>query len=269
MDQSTTSPTTASPAHPTKEELNAELLPVPELPEPPPAPDPPGTDAIIAQAVGYIRGKRGGDLVAIILVGSCARRAMTKHSDLDFIALVKGYAEGQEILRIADRLIDIRYRGVEAVEEELRHAVRLPPLLRKGRVLFEHEGAGSKIIEKAQQRFRQGPPSASLAEKIRMKADCQHWLGKAEDMANANDPATAQYLLSILLEELLQAFLRLKNLWPTAPADMLHFAASRDLAVGDLFERLAGAPALPPRFDAARQLMQALFKDVPNPQRLD
>ena len=263
MNQS--SPETQTP--PTREELNAELLPVPEPPEEPPTPDPPGTDKIIARALGYVRGKRGGDLVAVILVGSGARRALTTHSDLDFIALVKGQDEGQDTLRIADRLVDIRYRSAQAVEDELPHSSRLPPLLRKGRVLFEHEAVGTKLIDKAQQRFRQGPPQIGMAEKIRLKADCQHWLGKAEDLVN--QPATAAYLLAIFFEELLQAFFQLKGLWITAPTDMLRFAASRDGAFGQLIERFQTAPTLPARLDAGRHLMQHLFRDIPNPQRVD
>jgi hypothetical protein len=252
---------------PTREELNAELLPVPEPPEEPPTPDPPGTDKIIARALGYMRGKRGGDLVAVILVGSGARRALTAHSDLDFIALVKGLDEGQDTIRIADRLVDIRYRSAQAVEEELPHSSRLPPLLRKGRVLFEHEAAGTRLIDKAQQRFRQGPPQLGMAEKIRLKADCHHWLGKAEDLAG--QPATAAYLLAILFEELLQAFFLLKGLWITAPTDMLRFAASRDGAFGQMVERFQTASTLPARLDAGRQLVQHVFKDLPNPQRVD
>lgn len=252
---------------PSREELNAELLPVPEPPEQPPAPEPPGTDKIIAHALGHIRGKRGGDLIGVILVGSAARRAMSTHSDLDFIALVKGQDEGQELLRVADRLIDIRYRSYESVEEELPHASRLPPLLRKGRILFEHEGAASKIIDKAQQRFRQGPPPVTMTEKIRLKAECLHWLGKAEDLAG--QPAIAQYLLALLQEDLLQAFFRIKGLWLTSPVDTLRFVASRDATFGELLERFMTAPLLQDKLSLGRQLVGHLFKDIPNPQRVD
>ena len=55
--------------------------------------------------------------MSIILVGSGARRGLTPHSDLNFIALVKGQDEGEELLRVADRLIDIRYRSHETVEQ--------------------------------------------------------------------------------------------------------------------------------------------------------
>lgn len=260
-------PSSQAQTPPTREELQAELLPVPEPPELPPTPEPPGTDKIIAHALGHVRGKRGGDLVAVILAGSGARRALTAHSDLDFIVLVKGHDEGQDLIRIADRLVDIRYRSYEAVEEELLHSPRLPPLLRKARVLFEHEAAGTMLIDKAQQRFRQGPPPAGMHEKIRLKADCQHWLGKAEDLTN--QPATAAYLLAIFFEELLQAFFRLRGLWITAPADMLRFASSRDGAFGELADRFLTSPTLPARLDAGRQLVQHLFRDLPNPQRVD
>lgn len=254
-------------APPTRDELNAELLPVPEPPELPPTPEPPGTDKIIEHALGHVRGKRGGDLVAVLLAGSGARRALTAHSDLDFIVLVKGHDEGQDMIRIADRLVDIRYWSAQAVEEELSHSLRLPPLLRKARVLFEHDATGTKLIDKAQQRFRQGPPQAGMHEKIRLKAECLHWLGKAEDLMG--QPATAEYLLATFFEELLQAFFRVRGLWLTAPVDMMRFAASRDSAFGDLLDRFQGAPTTAARLDAARQLAQQLFRDIPNPQRVD
>jgi len=263
MNQS--SPETQAP--PTREELNAELLPVPEPPELPPTPEPPGTDKIIEHALGHVRGKRGGDLVAVLLAGSGARRALTAHSDLDFIVLVKGHDEGQEMIRIADRLVDIRYWSAQAVEEELSHSPRLPPLLRKARVLFEHEAVGTMLIDKAQQRFRQGPPQAGMHEKIRLKAECLHWLGKAEYLMN--QPATAEYLLATFFEELLQAYFKIRGLWLTAPVDMMRFAASRDGAFGDLLDRFQGAPTTAARLDVARQLAQQLFRDIPNPQRVD
>ncbi len=263
---SPSSPDTHAP--PTREELNAELLPVPEPPEMPPTPEPPGTDNIITHALGHVRGKRGGDLLAVLLAGSGARRALTAHSDLDFIVLVKGHDEGQDILRIADRLVDIRYWSAEAVEEDLSHSLRLPPLLKKARVLFELDAVGSKLLDKAQQRFRQGPPQAGMHEKIRLKSECLHWLGKAEDLTGSQ-PATVEYLLATFFEELLQAFFRIHGLWPTAPVDMIRFAASRDGAFGNLLERFQGAPTTVARLDAARQLAQQLFNDIPNPQRVD
>lgn len=252
---------------PTRDELNAELLPVPEPPELPPTPEPPGTDKIIAHALSHIKGKRGGDLAAVLLVGSGARRALTAHSDLNFIVLVKGHDEGREALRIADRLVDIRYWSATAVEEDLPHSPRLTPLLRKARVLFEHEVLGTRLVDKAQQRFRHGPPPTGMAEKIRLKADCQHLLGKAEDLAA--QPATSTYILSLFFEELLQAFFRVRSLWITAPVDLPRFAASRDATFGDLADRFLTSPTLPARFDAGRQLLQHVFKDIPNPQRAD
>ena len=257
----------AHPNEPNREELNAELREVPEPPEQPPSIEPPGFEQILASALSYIRGKRGGDLVAVILVGSGARRALTPHSDLDLIALVKGQDEGQEIIRVADRFVEIRYRGQKAVEEELPHAPRLPPLLRKGRVLFEHEGVGTRLLDRAQQRFRQGPPPISLNDRIRLKAACLHWLGKAEDLME--QPAVAQYLLGIFLEELLAVFFRLRGFWLTSPADMLRFVSSRDHAMGDLVSRFLTAATLSERLELGRQLADVLLKDIPHPPRVD
>lgn len=252
---------------PTREELNAELVDVPEPPEQPELAEAPGFDDAVAVALRHIRGKRGGDLVGVILVGSGTRRAVTPHSDVDLIALIKGQAEGHEIVRIADRLADIRYRGHKAVEEELALSPRLPPLLRKGRILFDHEGISAKLIEKANHRFRQGPPPASLNEQIRMKAECLHWLGKAEDLFDR--PASAFYLLNVFFDDCLSAFFRLRGFWLTAPADVLRFIASRDPALGELTSRFLSAPNLSERLNFGRQLADLLFKDIPNPARVD
>lgn len=252
---------------PTREELNAELLEVPEPPEQPEAVNEPAYEDIVAVALRHVRGRRGGDLVSVLLVGSGARRAVTAHSDVDLIALVKGQAEAHEIIRIADRLADIRYRGHQEVEEELPYSPRLPPLLRKGRILYDHDGIGANLIERANQRFRQGPPPTSMNEQIRMKASCLHWLGKAQDIADK--PATANYLLMLFFDDFVNAFFRLRGLWLTAPVDVPRFITSRDAVLGDLAGRFLTATTLAERLNCARDLVPLLFKDVPNPARID
>jgi predicted nucleotidyltransferase len=252
---------------PTRDELNAELLAVPEPPEQPETPPPPGFEDSLELALRHIKGRRGGDLVGIVLVGSGARRAVTPHSDIDLIALVKGNADAHEILRVGERLADIRYRGLKAVEEELAYSLRLPPLLRKGRVLYDHDGVAAKLIEKAHHRFRQGPPPASMNEQIRMKAECFHWLGKAEDLTDK--PGTAHYLLMLFYDDCLLAFFRLRGFWLTAPADVHRFMFSREPALADLAGQFLNAPSLSERLNFGRRFADLLFKDVPNPARID
>ncbi len=252
---------------PTKDELQAELLAVPD---PPPAPEPlnePAYEELVATALRHVKGRRGGDLVGVLLVGSGARRALTAHSDIDLLVLVKGHADAHEIVRIADRLADIRYYGHQELEEELPYSPRLPSLLRKARVLFDHDAIGAKLIERANQRFRQGPPPASMNEQIRLKAQCLHWLGKAQDVADK--PATANYLLTCFFEDFLNAFFRLKGLWLTAPSDIPRFIATRDQALGDLAGRFLTATNLAERLNFGRDLADLLFKDIPNPARID
>lgn len=252
---------------PTREELNAELVAVPEPPEQPETPPPPGFEDSLEMALRHIKGRRGGDLVGVLLVGSGARRAVTPHSDIDVIALVKGHADSHEILRVGERLADIRYRGHKEIEEELAYSLRLPPLLRKGRPLYDHDGISVKLVEKAHQRFRQGPPPASMNERIRMKAECLHWLGKAEDLADK--PGTAQYLLMLFYDECVLAFFRLRGFWLTAPVDVHRFMFSREPALADLGGKFLSAVTLPDRLAVARQFADLLFKDVPNPARID
>ncbi|MFQ5991079.1 MAG: hypothetical protein ACE5NA_01465 [Nitrospiraceae bacterium] len=257
----------APPGEVAGEELKAELLAVPEAPEPPKPVEPLTVEQVLSHALRYVRGKRGGDLLAVILVGSAARRSMTEHSDLDLIAVITGQDEGQEVIRVADRLIEVRYRWQKAVEEELQYVPRLPPLLRKGRVLFEHEGVGMRLLDKAQQRFRQGPPPVKLNEKIRLRADCLHWLGKAEDLIQR--PATAQYLLGHFLEELLQTYFHLRGFWLTSPAEMLPFLTARDAKLGEMLDRFMTAPSVPDKLAIGHQLADYVFRDIPSPQRID
>ncbi|MBA3752696.1 MAG: nucleotidyltransferase domain-containing protein [Nitrospira sp.] len=256
-----------SPALPSSEELQAELLDMPEPPEMPPAVPPPGYDDALGMAVKYIRAKRGGDLVGVILVGSGARRAVTAHSDIDLIVLVKGPADGQEMIRVADRLVDIRYGEHKTVAEDLDYSPRLAPLLRKGRILYDYEEIAAQLIAKAAQRFRQGPPAANLHERIRLKADCLHWLGKVEDLRDK--PSTAQYLLQIFFEDCLSAFFRTRGLWLTAPVDTLRFLASRDPALGELAGQFLSAATLHERLTCGRRFADALFRDIPHPPRVD
>jgi predicted nucleotidyltransferase len=256
-----------TPTLPTREELQSELAPVPEPPEAPEPPNEPAYEETIALALRHAKGRRGGDLVSVLLVGSGARRAVTPHSDVDLIVLVKGQAESHEIVRVADRMADIRYWGHKDVEEELSYSSRLPSLLRKARVLHDHDAIGAKLIERASHRFRQGPPPAHINEQIRMKADCFHWLGKAQDVADK--PATAQFLLISFFEDFMNAFFRLRGLWPTAAVDMPRFLASRDAVLGELAGQFLVATTLPERLNSGRDMVNLLFKDVPNPARID
>jgi predicted nucleotidyltransferase len=252
---------------PSAAELQAELLDVPEPPDQPPQVMQPGYEDALAVALKYVRAKRGGDLAGVILVGSGARRAVTPHSDIDLIVLVKGAGDGHEIVRIADRLVDLRYGEHGSVSEQVEHSPRLPPLLRKGRILYDHDGVAAKLIEKAAQQFRQGPPPAMINELIRLKAECLHWLGKARDLADK--PATAQYLLQIFFDETVGAFFRVRALWLTAPVDVLRFMSSRDPALGDVAQQFLNASTVSDRLNLGRQLADLLFKEIPHPARID
>lgn len=252
---------------PSREELNAELLEVPEPPEQPELPPPPGFEDGLEVVLRHVKGRRGGDLVGAILVGSGARRSVTPHSDIDVIALVKGEADHHEILRVGGWLADIRYHGYQSVEEELAYSLRLPSLLRKGRILYDHDGVCAKLIEKVHHRFRQGPPPASINEQIRLKAQCFHQLGKAQDLVEK--PGTAQYLLTLFYEDCITAFFRLRGLWLVAPVDIHRFMFSREPALADLAGQFLTATTLSDKLNFGRQFADLLFKDVPNPARID
>ncbi len=180
---------------------------------------------------------------------------------------MKGQTEVHEILRVGERLADIRYHGYAAVEDDLAYSLRLPPLLRKGRILYDHDGISARLIEKAQQRFRQGPPQTTINEQIRIKAECYHRLGKAQDLADK--PGTAQYLLTLFYDECILAFFRLRGFWLTAPVDIHRFMFSREPSLADLAGQFLTASTLADRLNFGRQFADVLFKEVPNPARID
>ena len=125
-------------------------------PLPPPAgsspPPPPELEQVTAKAVRYIKAKRGGDLAAILLTGSATRQTLMPHSDVNLMVLVRGTESRHELVRIQDRIIEIRYLGLASADEQLKVSLRLPATLRKARVLFEFEAAGSHYLEQAQNR---------------------------------------------------------------------------------------------------------------------
>ena len=70
-------------------------------------------------------------------------------------------------------------------------------------------------------------------------------------------------------DDIVTAFFRLRGFWLTAPSDAPKFIASRDAGLGDLAGRFLTAATLPERLNFGRDLADTLFKDVPNPARID
>ena len=231
----------------------------------PPAPS--ELDQVTTKALRHIKAKRGGDLAAVLLVGSATREALLPHSDINFIVLVKGTEDRHELVRIQTRIVEIRYMGLASAEEQIKMSLRLPATLRKARVLYEIEADGCRFLEQAHARFRQGTPTLTLHEKIRLRSDALHWLGKAED--HTDQPALAQYLLSIYFDECMSAFHHLRGLWLTSAKESLGFISQRDPALGDLLQQAFAATDLSHRFEVGRRIAEYLFRDIPSPARID
>jgi predicted nucleotidyltransferase len=231
------------------------------------SPAPSELEQVLAKALRYIKAKRGGDLAAILLVGSATREALLPHSDINFMVLVRGSDSRHEVVRIQDRIVEIRYLGLATAEEQLKLSLRLPSTLRRARLLFEYEAEGSRFLEQAHARFRQGAPPLTVHEKIRLRADALHWLGKSED--HAQDPAMAQYLLSIFLDECINAFYDLRGFWPMSARESLRFITQRDPTLGDLLQQALSTPHLSDRLELSRRIADYLFKEIPAPARID
>jgi predicted nucleotidyltransferase len=267
MDESPTcapseEPQPGPPAHTTGAE---DQLPVDQPPISHPLPS--ELEQVLPKAVRHIKAKRGGDLAAIFLVGSATREALLPHSDINFIVLVRGSDSRHELVRIQDRLVEIRYLGLASADEQLKMSLRLPATLRRARVLFEYEAEGSHFLEQAHARFRQGAPPLTMHERIRLRADALHWLGKVED--HAEQPAMAQYLFSIYLDECINAFHYLRGFWLTSAKESLQFISQRDPALGELLQQALTTPDLLLRLEIGRRIADCLFKEIPAPARID
>ena len=234
-------------------------------PSPPPSPS--ELEQVLTKALRHIKAKRGGDLAAILLVGSATREALLPHSDINFMVLVRGTESRHDLVRIQDRIVEIRYRGLASAEEQLKMSLRLPSTLRRARLLFEYEADGSRFLELAHARFRQGTPPLTIHERIRLRAEALHWLGKAED--HAEEPAMAQYLFSIFLDECINTFYDLRGFWPMSARESLRFITQRDAALGDLLQQTLVASQLSQRLELGRRIADYLFKDIPAPARID
>ena len=243
------------------------VQPAEAVPASEPAASVPEIEQILAKAVRYVKAKRGGDLAAIILAGSAARDALMPHSDVDLLVLVLGKDNSHELVRVLTRIVDIRYLGVSVAEEQVHTSPRLPIILRKARVLLELEAAGSQLLHKAHARFRHGPPSLTIHEKIQLRTEVLHWLGKAED--RQAEPAVARHLVSIFLDESMSAFYQLRGFWPASPVEHLRFIAQRDGVFGDLVKQALSETDLADQLAAARRIADHLFRDIPSPARID
>ena len=243
------------------------VQPAEAVPSSEPAASVPEIEQILAKVVRYVKAKRGGDLAAIILAGSAARDALTPHSDVDLLVLILGKDTSHELVRVLTRNVDIRYLGVSVAEEQVQISPRLPIILRKARVLFELEAAGSQLLQKAHARFRQGPPSLTIHEKIQLRTEVLHWLGKAED--RQAEPAISRHLVSIFLDESMSAFYQLRGFWPASPSEHLRFISQRDGTLSDLLKQALSATDLADQLAAARRIADHLFKDIPSPARID
>src|SRR5437879_10534217 len=129
---------------------------------------------------------------------------MTSHSDVDLLVLVLGADNSHELVRVLSRIVEIRYLGASEAEEQVNTSPRLPIILRKARVLYELEAAGSQLLQKAHARFLQGPPSLTIHEQIRPRPTVLHWLGKVE--VQQADPAFARHALSTFLHDARRRF---------------------------------------------------------------
>ena len=222
---------------------------------------------ILPIAIRHVKAKRGGDLLGIIMPAVDSHARSKRRGKSSLLVIVKGDERDAQWIRVKRHLIEISYRSQKEIEEELQTSLHLPPLLRKARVLFERDGVASKICDTIAKRFRHGPPHPSINEKIHLKAECYHWLGKIQEAADY--PDRARYLLPAFIDQIVVAWFRLRGLWHVSVSEELQFILARDKAVGEGLRDIWNEHDMRKQIELAQRIAAHVLKDVPWPARID
>lgn len=222
---------------------------------------------VLPIAMRHVKAKRGGDLLGIIMPAVDSDARSKRKGKLSLLVIIKGEERAAQWIRVKRHLIEISYRGQKAFEEELQTSLHIPPLLRKARVLFERDGVASKICDMTGKRFRQGPPYPSINEKIHLKAECYHWLGKIQEAAE--HPDRARYILPAFLDQIVASWFRLRGLWHVSVSEELQFISARDKALGEGLRDIWNENDIRKQIALAQRIAAHVLKDVPWPARID
>ena len=222
---------------------------------------------ILPIAIRHVKAKRGGDMLGIIMPAVDPDARSRRKGKLSLLVIVKGEERDAQWIRVKRHMIQIFYRGQKEFEEELPTSLSLPPLLRKARVLFERDGVASKICDMTAKRFRQGPPYPSINEKIHLKAECYHWLGKIQEATD--HPDRARHILPAFIDQIVVSWFRLRGLWHVSVSEELQFILARDKATGEGLRDIWNENDIRKQIELAQRIAAHVLRDVPWPARID
>lgn len=206
-------------------------------------------DPIVAALAVDLRERHGCHTA--ILYGSRAAGDFRPDSDYD----LAGFGPAQRTWR------DARKSGGFYVDAFVHPEAKLldPPRellhLRGGVVLFEKEGAGTKLLARLEEMFRQGPERLAADEIAARKV----WAWKMLERA-AHPDIEAHYRRAWLLTALLEDYFALRHLWYPGPKQGLRWLEANHPGV----YAAAGAALRPgATLDAIRGLVEAVAGPPP------
>ncbi len=215
----------------------------------------------------HVKGKRGGDLLGLMMPVIDFDHNSKRRGKLVVFAIIKGEEQDLEWVRIKRRLLEISYRNQKSIEDDLTNSLSMAPFLRKAKVLFERDGISSKICEMAGKRFKQGPPHTSINERIMLKAECYHWVGKMQELTDS--PDRAKFVLPSFVEQLIVAWFRLRGLWYVSSSEEFQFIFSRDRVFAEGLRDIWNEEDLKEQLELLQRLASHVLKDIPWPARID
>ena len=195
----------------------------------------------------------GASVVALVLLGSYARRRARVDSDLDVVLVTREPLRARPLLQAGRVELDLRLASLAELQRD-----GFPPWLCVGPVpvLFDPEGHARRALRVARALYAAGPPPLSRAQLATHRA----WAARMERRIRAElspHPALAALRLARLRVRLAELYFEARALWPRADRAALDHWTKHDPAVVRILERVAAAPSPVAELAALHELARA------------
>lgn len=211
--------------------------------------------------------KKAPEAVGAILHGSYARGTARADSDMDFLCVLDTTWMDKEI-RIVDGIeVEIQRMPLSNLSDDIEGAQPKPftvASLMDCRILFDSDGQVAKLREKAQERWKKGPPNAPLPEVLFGKSYLRHHLEEIDRLQQSGlkgrIPLEATIYQTFLAG--IRAFFRARNLWLLKISDSLADIENIDPEFAGLVKDYVGTEALDSRIELLKEIVEYAIRPL-------
>lgn len=162
-----------------------------------------------------------------ILYGSRARGDHSSASDYDLIGLRNEEPKISYVCKKGDAYVDAYIYTETYTQENLKEFLRI----RGGKVLFQRGNLGTKLLAQVEALYRKGAPKLT-DEAANIK---RVWIEKTLQRSFRGD-LEGHFRLHWLLNDLLESYFELRNLWYRGPKESFSWLELNDSETHHLFE---------------------------------